>query len=60
MSKQTNDWMQKLVENYRIPSEEEQSKNSEQPKMLKESQIKKILERDQDISNIIRIFTYNN
>ena len=46
MSKQTNDWMQKLVENYRIPSEEEQSKNSEQPKMLKESQIKKILERD--------------
>jgi len=46
MSKETNDWMEKLVENYRIPSEEEQSKNSEQPKMLKESQIKKILERD--------------
>ena len=46
MSKQTKDWMEKLVENYRIPSEEEQSKNTKQPKILKESQIKKILERD--------------
>jgi|SaaInl0LU_22_DNA_1037365.scaffolds.fasta_scaffold13705_2 hypothetical protein len=46
MSKETKDWMQRLVENYRIPSEEEQSNNSEQPKMLKESQLKKILERD--------------
>jgi hypothetical protein len=46
MSKETKDWMQRLVENYRIPTEEEQSKNSEQPKMLKESQLKKILERD--------------
>ena len=46
MSKQTNDWMQKLVENYHIPNEEEQSNNTDQPKILKESQIKKILERD--------------
>ena len=44
MSKETKDWMQRLVENYRIPSEEEQSNNSEQPKMLKESQLKKILD----------------
>lgn len=46
MSKETNDWMQRLVENYHIPTEEEQSKNTQQPKILKESQIKKILERD--------------
>lgn len=46
MSKETKDWMQRLVENYRIPAEEEVGKNTEQPKMLKESQLKKILERD--------------
>jgi len=46
MSKNTSDWMERLVKNYRIPTEEEKSKNSEQPKMLKESQLKKILERD--------------
>ena len=44
MSKQTKDWMEKLVENYRVPTEENESKK--QPKILKESQIKKILERD--------------
>lgn len=46
MSKQTKDWMERLVENYRIPTEEEQRKNSEPKKVLKESQLKKILERD--------------
>jgi|TARA_B110000259_G_C14020577_1_gene402892 hypothetical protein len=46
MSKNTKDWMSQLVENYRVPSEDEQTKNPNQPKMLKESQIKKILERD--------------
>jgi hypothetical protein len=44
MSKHTKDWMEKLVETYRIPAEENESKK--QPKILKESQIKKILDRD--------------
>ena len=46
MSKQTNDWMEKLVKNYRIPLEEEVSKSTQTKKLLKESQLKKILERD--------------
>ena len=46
MSKDTKDWMQRLVENYRIPTEEEQKKNTEQKKVLIESQLKNILERD--------------
>ena len=29
MSKQTKDWMEKLVENYRIPTEEETQKKTE-------------------------------
>jgi hypothetical protein len=46
MSKDTNDWMEKLVKNYRIPLEEDKSKKQEPKKLLKESQLKKILERD--------------
>lgn len=46
MSKETNDWMERLVKNYRIPTEEEVKKNSEPKKILKESQLKKILEKD--------------
>lgn len=46
MSKQTKDWMEKLVENYRIPTEEEQNKKSKSKKVLNETQLKKILERD--------------
>ena len=46
MSKQTTNWMGKLVENYRIPTEEELKQQSEKKKLLKESQIKRILERD--------------
>jgi len=46
MSKDTKDWMQRLVENYRIPTEEEQKKNSEPKKVLSESQLKKILSKD--------------
>jgi hypothetical protein len=46
-NKTTKDWMEKLVENYRIPTEEEQKKMAEQPKkVLTESQLKKILNRD--------------
>ena len=46
MSKQTKDWMERLVENYRVPTEDEVKKTSEKKKLLKESQIKRILERD--------------
>ena len=46
MSKQTKDWMERLVENYRVPTEEEVKQNTEKKKVLKESQIKRILERD--------------
>ena len=46
MGKQTKDWMDKLVENYRIPTEEETKKKSQPKKMLKESQLKKILNKD--------------
>ena len=57
MGKQTKDWMEKLVENYRIPTEEETQKKAEPKKMLNESQLKKILSKDQlYISDIIRIF----
>ena len=45
MSKQTKDWMERLVENYRIPTEE-QKKKSEPKKVLNESQLKKILSKD--------------
>jgi len=44
MSKQTKDWMERLVENYRIPSEEETK--SKPKKMLNESQLKKILNKN--------------
>jgi hypothetical protein len=46
MSKDTKDWMEKLVKNYRVPLEEDKSKKQEPKKLLKESQLKKILERN--------------
>ena len=33
MGKQTKDWMEKLVENYRIPTEEETQKKAEKKKV---------------------------
>ena len=56
MSKQTKDWMEALVDNYRIPTEEEVKKNTEKKKVLNESQLKKILSKDQDIRKRFRIF----
>ena len=46
MGKNTKDWMEKLVENYRIPTEEETQKKAENKKMLNESQLKKIMSKD--------------
>lgn len=44
MSKETKDWMEKLVKNYRLPDEKESNKT---PKtLLKESQLKIILNKD--------------
>ena len=44
MAKDTKDWMENLVKNYKLPNESESTK--EQPKrILKESQLKKILEK---------------
>ncbi len=41
----TKDWMDKLVKNYRIP--DEQPKEKKEPvRMLKESQLRIIMERD--------------
>lgn len=45
MSKQTKDWMERLVENYRIPTEDESAKKTDK-KVLNESQLKKILSKD--------------
>ena len=56
MSKQTKDWMERLVENYRVPTEEEVKKTTEKKKVLNESQLKKILSKDQDIRKRFRIF----
>jgi len=45
MSNQTNDWMERLVRNYKLP--EEQPKEKKQPaSMLKESQLNIIMSRD--------------
>jgi hypothetical protein len=46
MSKHTKDWMEALVDNYRIPTEEEVNKNTEKKTVLNESQLKKILSKD--------------
>jgi hypothetical protein len=46
MSKQTKDWMERLVENYRLPTEDEVKKTTEKKKVLNESQLKKILSKD--------------
>lgn len=45
MSNQINDWMEKLVKNYKLP--EEQPKEKKEPaRILKESQLRIIMERD--------------
>jgi hypothetical protein len=46
MGKNTKDWMEKLVENYRIPTEEETQKQAEKTIMLNDSQLKKMLSND--------------
>ena len=43
MGKRQKDWMEKLVENYRVPPEEKSKKDK---KVLSESQLKKILNKD--------------
>ena len=46
MTKTTKDWMDKLVENYRVPTDEEIQKKTEKKKQLNESQLKRILSKD--------------
>ena len=46
MSKTTKDWMDKLVENYRVTTDEEIQKKTEKKKQLNESQLKRILSKD--------------
>ena len=46
MSKTTKDWMDKLVENYRVPTDEEIQKKTEKKKQLNEYQLKRILSKD--------------
>ena len=41
----TKDWMDKLVKNYRIPDEQPKEKK-EPARLLKESQLRIIMERD--------------
>lgn len=41
----TKDWMDKLVKNYRIPEEQTKEKK-ESVRLLKESQLRIIMERD--------------
>jgi hypothetical protein len=42
---ETKDWMEKLVKNYQIPQDKE-VKKQEPKRMLKESQLKIIMNRD--------------
>ena len=45
MSNQTKDWMEKLAKSYKLP--EEQPKQKKEPvSLLKESQLRIIMERD--------------
>jgi hypothetical protein len=45
MSKETNNWMERLVKSYKLP--EEQPKEKKEPvSLLKESQLKIIMGRD--------------
>ena len=44
MAKDTKDWMEDLVKNYKLPTESESTKQ-EPKRILKESQLKKILEK---------------
>jgi hypothetical protein len=41
----TKDWMDRLVKNYRIPDEQQKEKK-EPARLLKESQLRIIMERD--------------
>ena len=45
MSNQTNNWMEKLAKSYKLPTEQP-IVNKEKVSLLKESQLKIIMERD--------------
>ena len=45
MSNQTNDWMERLAKNYKLPAEQPKE-NKEKMSLLKESQLRIIMERD--------------
>ena len=45
MSNQTNNWMEKLAKSYKLPAEQP-IVNKEKVSLLKESQLKIIMERD--------------
>jgi Mg2+/Co2+ transporter CorC len=45
MSNQTKDWMEKLVKNYKLP-EDKPAEKKEPVRMLKESQLRIIMDRD--------------
>jgi hypothetical protein len=45
MSNQTKDWMERLVKNYKLP-EDKPVQKKEPVRMLKESQLRIIMERD--------------
>jgi hypothetical protein len=45
MSKETNNWMEKLAKNYKLPAEQPKEKK-EAVSLLKESQLKIIMGRD--------------
>lgn len=45
MSKETNDWMDRLVENYKVPQEENSGKDKATKKLLNETQLKRILDK---------------
>jgi len=45
MSNQTNNWMERLAKNYKLPEEQPKEKK-ESVSMLKESQLKIIMGRD--------------
>jgi hypothetical protein len=51
MSNQTKDWMERLAKNYKLP-EEQPKENKEKVSLLKESQLRIIMERDKkDLAN---------
>jgi Mg2+/Co2+ transporter CorC len=45
MSNQTNDWMERLAKNYKLP-EDKPKETKEKVSLLKESQLRIIMDRD--------------